>query len=58
MNIAEYTIGLVAMAAAVIAVLAVGTLASAELLPVVRRNRESTDSQRRTEAGRPSAHIE
>jgi hypothetical protein len=58
MNIAEYTIGLVAMAAAVITVLTVGTLASAELLPVARRNRESTDSQRRTEAGRPSEHIE
>ena len=40
MSIVEYTIGLAVMAAMIITVLTVGTLASAELLPRVKRTSE------------------
>ena len=40
MSIAEYMIGIVSMAAMIITVLTIGTLASAELLPRARRNRD------------------
>lgn len=52
MTIAEYTIGIVAMAAMIITVLTIGTLASAELLPRVKRNREAAESKRRAVVAR------